>query len=71
VTKCKGCGTIDVYWGTRRVKSNLSLNSSGTRYQQIIPITSFARPTSGTLKIVVTSTNKPVNIEGVGVYRTI
>jgi hypothetical protein len=68
VTKCKGCGTVDIYWNNRRIKSNVNLNDTKSVYKSVIEVAKFARPTAGTLKVVVTSSNKNVLIEGVGVY---
>ncbi len=68
VTRCKGCGTVDVYWNNKKIKS-LNLNDTRTRYQQVLEVASFTRATSGTLKVVVTSSGKRVYVEGVGVYR--
>lgn len=64
-TTCSACGTVAVQWNGRTIR-NINLRSTTTRRQAVITIASFTAPTSGTLKIVVTSTGKPVVIEGLG-----
>jgi Tol biopolymer transport system component len=68
VTTCKGCGTVNVYWNNKLVKKNVNLGATSTKYQQVIEVASFSRPTAGTLKVVVTSSGKPVQLEGIGVH---
>jgi hypothetical protein len=65
-TRAPGQGTVDAYVGSKLVK-RVSLASATVRKEQIIPIVSSARGIPGTLKLVVSSTRKPVKIEGLGV----
>jgi hypothetical protein len=67
-TKCPSCGSVVVRWRGRVVKK-LSLRATAFRRNQLVPITSLARPQSGTLRLDVTSAGKGVRIEGVGVSR--
>lgn len=66
VTRCKGCGTVDVFLGTTRLKNDLSLAATSTRRQQLVPIFAGAATRSGVLKIVSNGTG-PVYIEGLAV----
>lgn len=65
-TKCVGCGTVDVYLGSTRLK-RLSLTSSTTKKKQLIRIASFSNLRSGTVRIKVVSSEKRVIIEGLAV----
>jgi len=63
-----GQGRVAVYIGSRLLKE-VRLSSSTMRRRQLIPIASFARPRSGTVTIVVTSRQKLVRIDGLGLAR--
>jgi hypothetical protein len=74
VTKCAGCGSIEVLLkgklltraGSAATVSSTSLPAgAATRRRVVIMFKPLATPTSGTLKIRVASSNKPVLIEGV------
>ncbi|MFD1824432.1 choice-of-anchor D domain-containing protein [Mumia zhuanghuii] len=64
VTRCKGCGSLDVLVGSRRV-ARVSLRSTAMRHRQVVvlPRRAFAGPI--TLKVV--TKRKPVRIDGVAV----
>jgi hypothetical protein len=66
VTKCSGCGTLGIYWNGRLLKK-LGLAATSTRKRQLAAVTTFASPRSGTVKLVVLSSGKPVVVEGLGV----
>jgi hypothetical protein len=67
-TKCPSCGSVVVRWRGRVVK-RLSLRATAIRRNQLVPITSLARPRRGILRVDVTSAGRTVRIEGVGVSR--
>jgi hypothetical protein len=65
VTKCPTCGTLGVYWnGTLLRKLNLA--ASSTRRKQLVTAAGWAAPHSGTVKLVVLSSGRPVLVEGLG-----
>jgi Tol biopolymer transport system component len=66
VTKCNGCGSIRVTFGSST--KTVSLQASSTRPQQVIEVFTYAAPRSGTVTIESLSAN-PVYVEGVGVYK--
>ena len=65
-TKGVGHGTVRVYLGSTLLKT-VSLNATSLKKKQVIPIANFASARTGTVKVLVYSTNKPVRIEGLGV----
>ena len=64
-TKCRGCGTVGVYWNGVLLKK-VSLARSSTARKQVIRVATFTSLRRGTVKIVVLSSGKPVFIEGLG-----
>jgi starvation-inducible outer membrane lipoprotein len=69
-TKCANCGTVDIRWNGTVVKT-FNLYSRTTLRKQVLGITSFTTPHSGTLTVTNTSaTGKAIYIEGVAVYNT-
>jgi hypothetical protein len=69
VTKCPGCGTVQVRFNGFPV-ANLDLNrSSGVAHKAVMVATTFDSVRTGDVQIVVTSVNKPVTIEGLAIYR--
>lgn len=67
-TTCPGCGSVDVFLGSTRLK-RVSLASDALRKRRIIAIENFEGVRSGKLKVVVTSQGKKVIVEGLGVGR--
>jgi photosystem II stability/assembly factor-like uncharacterized protein len=66
-TTCASCGAVKVMLGTK-VLEKISLKS-GKRHERVyIPVAAFARARTGKLSIVVTTSGKPVIIEGLGVF---
>jgi hypothetical protein len=65
VTKGKGYGTVKVFLGKKLLKK-VSLASSRTQGKRVIEVASFSKRRSGTIRIVTTS-KKPVVIEGLGI----
>jgi hypothetical protein len=68
VTKCPGCGTVQVRWNGTPV-ANLDLNATTTSHKKVLLVTTFPSAQVGDVQIVVTSVNKPVTIEGLAIYR--
>ena len=65
VTRCKTCGTVRVYLGTKLLRT-ISLRSKSTKHSELVIVKTFTTPKTGTLRLVVSSTGKPVPIEGLG-----
>jgi hypothetical protein len=65
-SKGKGYGTVNVYLGKKLLKK-VSLAAKTTKKSKVINVASFTTATSGKLKLVVTSQNKKVVIEGLGI----
>jgi hypothetical protein len=68
VTKCPGCGTVQVRFNGFPV-ANLDLNRTSTAHKVVMVATTFDSVRTGDVQIVVTSVNKPVTIEGLAIYR--
>jgi hypothetical protein len=66
VTKCATCGMLGVYWNGTLLKK-LNLAASTTRRKQLITVAGWASPRSGTVKLVVLSSGRPLIVEGLGV----
>jgi List-Bact-rpt repeat protein len=66
VTKCPGCGTIKVFFRSKLLRT-IRLGAGSTRKRQIVDLATFNAVQSGKLRAVVTSSGRPVKIEGVGV----
>jgi hypothetical protein len=67
-TKCAGCGVVDVYLGTRRLR-RISLDAKTTKKKQLIRVATFARVRTGTARIKIVSEGRPVLVEGLGASR--
>ncbi len=57
-------GTVRVYAGSRLLKT-ISLKTTRSVTKRVIPVTSFSRAWSGTVRVVVATTGRPVRIEGI------
>ena len=60
-----GMGTVAVYLGGRRLRT-VRLASRTVRRRQVVPVVLFASTRRGTVRIVITSSHRPVVIEGLG-----
>jgi Tol biopolymer transport system component len=70
-TTCKTCGGVRVYWNGALVKS-LSLTSPTTVYKKVIEVVSFgATIKTGTLKVVVATSGKPIYLEGAAALKQV
>ncbi len=67
-TRGSGMGTVAVYLGTTKLKT-IKLAASVKRKRQVIAVAAFTKARKGTVKIVVTSSGKPVIIEGLGISK--
>jgi hypothetical protein len=68
VEKCPTCGSIKIYWNGS-LRHSYSLHSSSVHKMVYLRAVSFASVHTGTLKIVVSSSGKPVIIDALGVSR--
>jgi hypothetical protein len=68
-TTCATCGTVDVYVGSTRLGA-LNLHTNRTHVRQVLSLPLRTKAVSGRLRLVVTSTNKPVIIDGIGARLT-
>jgi hypothetical protein len=66
VTKCPRCGTIKVFFRNKLLRK-IRLRAGAIRKRQIVDLAIFNAVRSGTLRALVTSSGRPVKIEGVGV----
>jgi hypothetical protein len=63
VTKCNGCGVIDVIWKGDVIR-RINLDAAEDSHRNLIVVKRFKRPDYGRLQIEVVSRNKPVILEG-------
>jgi hypothetical protein len=66
VTKCPRCGTIKVFFRSKLLRT-IRLRAGSIRKRQIVDLAIFKAVRSGSLRALVTSSGRPVKIEGVGV----
>ena len=66
VEKCPTCGSIKIYWNGS-LKHTYSLRASRVLKKIYLSAVSFSSVQVGTLKIVVSSSGKPVIIDGLGI----
>jgi Tol biopolymer transport system component len=71
VGTCSTCGTVKVYWNNV-LKATVALTSATTKYKQIKAevLLSSSSVQTGTVKVVVSSSGKPVRIEGLAVSKS-
>ncbi|MCU1354508.1 MAG: hypothetical protein JWM05_3717, partial [Acidimicrobiales bacterium] len=67
-TKCSTCGAVSVYWNGV-LKTIVSLKATATKTKQIVDLPTFSA-SSGTVRIAVATSGKPVIIEGLGISRS-
>ena len=66
VTRCRGCGSVRVRWSGRVVKE-IALGAARTRPSKLVAIASFPAAERGVLSVEVTSSGRPVRIDGLAV----
>ena len=64
-TKCRGCGSVKVFFRGKPIGKTISLNRTGARpaHKQVITVGRLRRLATGTLVIKVVSAGKPVFID--------
>lgn len=65
-TRGPGHGKVKVFLGSTLLRT-VDLAAGTLRKKQLIPITTFASPRNGTLRIVVATSGKAVRVEGLGI----
>jgi hypothetical protein len=68
VTKCPGCGRVAVYLGNKLLR-RIRLGAASVKKKQLLDVAAFDAVRAGKLRVVVTSSGKPVKVEGIGVSR--
>jgi hypothetical protein len=66
VTRCPGCGSVNVYWNGSLLRT-VRLEAKLRRNRQIVNLAAFDHLTRGSISIRVTSVAKSVAIDGLGV----
>jgi hypothetical protein len=66
VEKCPTCGSIKIYWNGV-LKHTYNLHAGSVQKKVYLSAVSFSSVKVGTLKIVVSSSGKPVIIDGLGI----
>lgn len=67
LTRCSACGTIEVRWNNKVVKT-YNLANRTTLHEQVLTVAKFSSAQKGTLTVIVTSPNgKVVPIEGLAI----
>jgi GH25 family lysozyme M1 (1,4-beta-N-acetylmuramidase) len=64
-TRCAACGTVDVFWNGTLLKQ-ISLTAPTLAKKQLIGLGSFPAIETGTVRIRVVSSGRPVQIDGLG-----
>ncbi|HEX5827570.1 MAG TPA: hypothetical protein VFY23_08625, partial [Candidatus Limnocylindrales bacterium] len=67
-TTCPTCGSVKVYWGSTFLKT-VSLRSTTTMNQRVLPLATFSSARTGTVTIKVVSSARRVTIDGLVVKR--
>ncbi len=67
-TTCPTCGSVQVYLGTRLLRT-ISLTSSATVNRRVIGVATFSSVRAGTLTLKVTTSRRMVRIDGLGISR--
>jgi hypothetical protein len=67
-TLCATCGTVQIRWNNVPT-ANLNLAHATTVHHYVFAIASLSAIQAGTLSIIVTSSGRPVVIEGLGILR--
>jgi uncharacterized delta-60 repeat protein len=65
VTTCPNCGSLDVFLGSKLLKT-LDLSAS-LRHRKVMSVAGKAKAQSGDIRLVVHSSGHPVTVEGLGV----
>jgi hypothetical protein len=68
-SRCPTCGSVKVYWNGTYQKT-IALTAATTLRKQTVDLLTFAAPTTGTLTIEVSTSGKPVVIEGLAISKS-
>jgi hypothetical protein len=68
-TRCRSCGTVEVYWKGNPIR-RVSLAAHRTRRRSRFDLVDFSRVERGTVTIKVLTSGRPVNIDGLGASRS-
>lgn len=68
VTTCPSCGSVRVYWQGALVRT-ISLASPTVVHRKVVSVVAFSSGRVGTLRIRVSTSGKPVFIDGVAISR--
>ena len=64
--RCSNCGSVDIYVGSSKVGS-ISLKKSGSASRALLTLPRLTSLKTGKVKVVVTSTNKVVKLDGLAI----
>jgi len=67
-TRCPTCGTVQVFWNGKLLEQ-ATLTAPTRQKRQLILLGSFASVQTGTVRVRVSSTGRPVQIDALGVDR--
>jgi GH25 family lysozyme M1 (1,4-beta-N-acetylmuramidase) len=67
-TRCPTCGRVQVFWNGTLLKQ-LSLTAPALEKKELVPLGVFLSLQEGTIRIRVSSSGRPVRIDGLGVGR--
>jgi hypothetical protein len=68
VSTCADCGTLRVYWNGS-LRKTISLASSTSRHKVLRSVLGFSSVRTGTLRLVVASSGRRVQVDGVAISR--
>jgi hypothetical protein len=66
-TRCSTCGSVAVLWNGTRLRT-LSLKGT-SRHKVVLPVVTWSATRSGTVTLRVTTSGKPVTVEGLSAWR--
>lgn len=68
-TACDGCGSVDVFLGSTKL-ARVDTGAASTRARRVATVAVFTRARSGTVRVVVASSGRPVKIDGLAIRLT-
>jgi GH25 family lysozyme M1 (1,4-beta-N-acetylmuramidase) len=70
VDKCKGCGSVKVFWNGDLL-STVDLTASSTRQRRLVTVARWPSAVAGTVALRVSSRGRRVAIDGIGASRSL
>jgi len=67
-TRCPACGAVQVFWNGRLLKA-VTLTAPTLQKRQLVALGSFSAVQNGTIRVRVSSSGRPVQIDALGVTR--